>query len=747
MTRSVTVKLKSDVGEYIPPVGAATGVTEKFDDKVKETNRDLDKVPPASARAAAAMKLLGAEAGKTRLELNDIGPGATNSLDLVDKKLEETRANVRKFANDFNQTGSIDSFNLWQRATKDLGDLDRFKKKLSTALADVEKATGDSGEQSGRSFTGKFIDVFGKGSSLMVQGLSKLPWAGAVFEPIAQAFKSMPPELQIAIAAGIAAAIVGSAAAIGAALNGVLLSTAGFGGIGLIVAGQLQSPIVRASVVQLGHDLMGALSSVTAPFAGRIGAGVGVIDTGLKNLLSALGPSLQTLSNAINPLAQGFAKFFMALGPGLSRAFQAAAPILLVLAAKLPSIGRALSDMFGDMGSGSRGAAEGLQFLILGLNATIRFVGETIKVLSAMFQFFVAFADDMGGIMQKAFGWIPGLGDLIKKNHQIFHDIRGGVDATGQSVDNLTSAFGGLAPELGQSATLAQQAATAFQNLSKGLDAAFNRTMGVDQATLQLNQSMLALSDSVKQNGTSLKDNTKEGQANLGVIQQSISDINSLRDANIANGDSIDTANGKYQAQLDQLQQTLIKLGFNKDAIKAMIDQYRQIPGQVSTVVNVLGLDAATDKLVSVKQKLDDLNGKITTSYVVLDTVTGQTSTITHKQGYNRWGGIYEHADMGLLNAGIYSTASPARYAFAEPQTGGEAFVPRFGDYGRSMGILDQAARWYGARVMPAGGGSFGGTITVVLSGGDAATRAVMQNIRAEVHSSFGGDVQLAMGN
>jgi hypothetical protein len=48
---------------------------------------------------------------------------------------------------------------------------------------------------------------------------------------------------------------------------------------------------------------------------------------------------------------------------------------------------------------------------------------------------------------------------------------------------------------------------------------------------------------------------------------------------------------------------------------------------------------------------------------------------------------------------------------------------------------------------MPAGGGSFGGTITVVLSGGDAATRAVMQNIRAEVHSSFGGDVQLAMGN
>jgi len=65
-----------------------------------------------------------------------------------------------------------------------------------------------------------------------------------------------------------------------------------------------------------------------------------------------------------------------------------------------------------------------------------------------------------------------------------------------------------------------------------------------------------------------------------------------------------------------------------------------------------------------------------------------------------RWGGVTTHARMGTLgDAQVYDPVSPARYAFAEPATGGEAFVPRHGDYGRSMSILNTAASWYGARV------------------------------------------------
>jgi hypothetical protein len=40
--------------------------------------------------------------------------------------------------------------------------------------------------------------------------------------------------------------------------------------------------------------------------------------------------------------------------------------------------------------------------------------------------------------------------------------------------------------------------------------------------------------------------------------------------------------------------------------------------------------------------------------------------------------------------------------------------VPKYGDYGRSMSILSEAARWYQARVVPDGGGRGGGSTTTI---------------------------------
>lgn len=68
-----------------------------------------------------------------------------------------------------------------------------------------------------------------------------------------------------------------------------------------------------------------------------------------------------------------------------------------------------------------------------------------------------------------------------------------------------------------------------------------------------------------------------------------------------------------------------------------------------------------------------------------------------------REGGVTAHAQMGLLrDPEIFSPApaGPARYAFAEPTTGGEAFIPRFGDRQRSLSIADVAAQWHGGRVV-----------------------------------------------
>jgi tape measure domain-containing protein len=63
----------------------------------------------------------------------------------------------------------------------------------------------------------------------------------------------------------------------------------------------------------------------------------------------------------------------------------------------------------------------------------------------------------------------------------------------------------------------------------------------------------------------------------------------------------------------------------------------------------------------------------------------------------NRMGGLYAFAGGGVTPAHV---AHGTRYKWAEPQTGGEAFVPRLGDPARSRSILSQAAGWYGLDII-----------------------------------------------
>ena len=63
----------------------------------------------------------------------------------------------------------------------------------------------------------------------------------------------------------------------------------------------------------------------------------------------------------------------------------------------------------------------------------------------------------------------------------------------------------------------------------------------------------------------------------------------------------------------------------------------------------------------------------------------------------NRMGGLYAFAGGGVTPAHV---AHGTRYKWAEPATGGEAFVPRLGDPARSRSILSQAAAWYGLDIV-----------------------------------------------
>ena len=89
---------------------------------------------------------------------------------------------------------------------------------------------------------------------------------------------------------------------------------------------------------------------------------------------------------------------------------------------------------------------------------------------------------------------------------------------------------------------------------------------------------------------------------------------------------------------------------------------------------------------------------------VTVDEVRGRsynsdyTSVGGKDNSENRWGGLYAFASGGITQAHV---GVGTRYKWAEPETGGEAFIPRLGNRWRSIGILGQAASWYGMALTP----------------------------------------------
>ncbi len=66
----------------------------------------------------------------------------------------------------------------------------------------------------------------------------------------------------------------------------------------------------------------------------------------------------------------------------------------------------------------------------------------------------------------------------------------------------------------------------------------------------------------------------------------------------------------------------------------------------------------------------------------------------------NRWGGITSYATGGIKRHAMVGTGRGLVH-WDEPETGGEAYVPRYGNRWRSIGVLAEAAGWYGMALTP----------------------------------------------
>lgn len=223
--------------------------------------------------------------------------------------------------------------------------------------------------------------------------------------------------------------------------------------------------------------------------------------------------------------------------------------------------------------------------------------------------------------------------------------------------------------------------------------------MSTDKAMLEANNAVQAVKESFKENGKAIEGNSTAALKNRVAIEEAGRAAAEAAQKKYEETGSVAEANKVYGDYATQLKDSLRKAGLLTAGISALIDTIFKMPATYTTTIKTPGAEAAQSRLDRVNRLLDEIDGKVVNAKVITDFYSYRHDEVNSSR---RWGGITTHAATGLLrDAAVYSPQGPARYAFAEPATGGEAFVPRRGDYGRSMSILSEAARWYGASVVP----------------------------------------------
>lgn len=174
-------------------------------------------------------------------------------------------------------------------------------------------------------------------------------------------------------------------------------------------------------------------------------------------------------------------------------------------------------------------------------------------------------------------------------------------DATG-TTDQFASATAGVTKET-------RSAAWAVDYYKKRLDVLNNKNLDARQRAIAWKDSLVDLSEQVKENGRSLDENTTKGRKNVSALLERIQATNDDAAANLDAGASYDVVKGKHDKQIADLRALAIKLGLNKGAVDALIKSYGLMPAKVTTVVVANGAKTVLATLAAINAELRKMPG------------------------------------------------------------------------------------------------------------------------------------------
>jgi polyhydroxyalkanoate synthesis regulator phasin len=704
--RTVLVKLAAQVEDFVAKTKLAASSARGVTDELVDTAKAAKELGPASERAAeeaaAAFKITEHAAKK------------------LDDQIDETKRSVRDLAREIaHVSDEAARADLVAKLTKNqdkLRELTGLRKLIDFNPASNDEEAHKVGVRWGT-----------KIAEGMTSGLASVGTLGG------RVFGGLPPEAQAAIGAGIVGAGVAAAPLFGGVIAGAVVGGVGIGGVvgGLMLAAK--DPAVQAAAKVTGDEFSKTMGRASAAFVPATVDALGLVRAEIRSMEGDFKHVFDGASRFVRPLTEGALGFVRELMPGIKDAIDKAGPVIDELASWGPKLGSLGSDLLSKLADHADEGAAALHMLFSILDLGVRSVGSTIEGLAVMF------------------GWLDKINQLTG----------------GSIVENIDRAIGGdterkliaLRPPTDQWNTSLQATADLTRTNSTAMEL-WNETMkrmategqGAFDTATRLGAAIAKASELATHGKDTLDANTKAGRDN----RNALSDLAAAGVAAAAAERELTSSQAAGQVKMDEAYVSFIKtatgMGLSKQAAHDLAVQLGLIPSPKVTVT--VTTKPAITAIANVVTYLNKVDGMVATAYIKVKTI-GNIDHVTSNTGggrsINRWGGLYEHAAEGKLReAQVASPMGPARYAWAEPATGGEAFIPRIGDRARSLGILDRAAGWYGATVQPrlprlmAAPG--GGTRTVehrhvVLIEGTGVLGGLRREIRIQ-----GGSVQQVLG-
>ncbi len=274
-------------------------------------------------------------------------------------------------------------------------------------------------------------------------------------------------------------------------------------------------------------------------------------------------------------------------------------------------------------------------------------------------------------------------------------------------VEGTSGAMRESVPQISSATEAIEQQEQAIDDLISELDELFEKYFGFEEARDKLLRGFNELDDVMTraiENGLNLRDVMGDQSDGALILREHMRGMTAGAKGVIDEWIRQGVRGQELQARIDYLSQSFRDQAEAAGVPAPVVDHYLglldEIPNRVDTAVNAntVQATAAIDALIS---KFAELQRSVPHVRIPISSEADLRALV----GESRWGDIYEYARGGVTPAHI---ARGDLIRYAEPETGGEAFIPRRGDPTRSMSILATAASWYGARVVPMANGGVG---------------------------------------